>query len=141
MANKNGQITNSVFKSEWKAPNGMVMYYHELTFDNGDKGTCGLMEQSPPRIWNGARVVYTIDDKKKIKIVSSDMDDESTSKQQEKGGKQNKNGVAKQDSFLGYAWSYSKDLIIAGKTMEDVEELNKIARYIYDEIGKMLQNE
>ena len=48
---------------------------------------------------------------------------------------------AKQEQFLGYAWSYAKDLIVAGKNSDDLEELNKCARYIYDEIGKMLNNE
>jgi hypothetical protein len=42
---------------------------------------------------------------------------------------------------LGYAWSYAKDLIIAGKTLQDMEELNAVARYIYNEIGSMLNNE
>ena len=42
--------------------------------------------------------------------------------------------------MLGYAWSYAKDLIVAGKTMQDVEELNNVARYIYDQIGDMLSS-
>ena len=45
-----------------------------------------------------------------------------------------------QEQMLGYAWSYAKDLIVAGKTMQDVEELNNVARYIYDQIGDMLSS-
>jgi hypothetical protein len=139
MSNKISKIVKSTFTTEWKAPNGAVLYYHELIMDNGDKGTCGIKEKSPPRIWSGANVTYSIDDKNKIKIISSDMDNQP---QQTTTGKTfNKHNTSKQDTFIGYAWSYAKDLIIAGKTMEDVEELNKVARFIYDEIGKMLQNE
>jgi len=139
MSNKNSKIVNSNFTSEWKAPNGAVLYYHELTMENGDKGTCGIKEKSPPKIWSGANVTYSIDDKNKIKIIVSDMDNQPQQSQPSKSyGKQN---TSKQDTFIGYAWSYAKDLIIAGKTMEDVEELNKVARFIYDEIGKMLHNE
>jgi hypothetical protein len=138
MSNKNSKIVKSSFTSEWKAPNGAVLYYHELVMENGDKGTCGIKEKSPPRIWNGANVTYTIDDKNKIKIITSDMDNQPQQSLTPKSYKQN---TSKQDTFIGYAWSYAKDLIIAGKTMEDVDELNKVARFIYDEIGKMLQNE
>jgi hypothetical protein len=139
MLNKNSKIVKSTFTTEWKAPNGAVLYYHELVMENGDKGTCGIKEQSPPRIWSGANVTYSIDEKNKIKIITSDMDNQPQQSQTSKPyGKQN---TSKQDTFIGYAWSYAKDLIIAGKTMEDVEELNKVARFIYDEIGKMIHNE
>ena len=139
MSNKNSKIVKSTFTSEWKAPNGAVLYYHELQMENGDKGTCGIKEKSPPRIWNGANVTYSIDDKNKIKIISSDMDNQPNQSQPSRSN--NKQNTSKQDTYIGYAWSYAKDLIIAGKTMEDVEELNKVARFIYEEIGKMLQNE
>jgi hypothetical protein len=141
MSNKNSKIVKSTFTTEWKAPNGAVLYYHELVMENGDKGTCGIKEKSPPRIWNGAYVTYTIDEKNKIKIIFSDMDNQPQPQTSSSGKTYTKQNTSKQDTFIGYAWSYAKDLIIAGKTMEDVEELNKVARFIYDEIGKMLQNE
>lgn len=139
MSNKTSKILNCTFTSEWKAPNGAVLYYHELQMENGDKGTCGIKEKSPPKIWSGAIVTYTIDDKNKIKVIKSDMDNQPQQGQVIKT--YTKQNTSKQDTFIGYAWSYAKDLIIAGKTMEDMEELNKVARFIYDEIGKMLQNE
>jgi hypothetical protein len=46
-----------------------------------------------------------------------------------------------QEEFLGYAWSYAKDLIVAGKKAKDLEELNKMATYIYERIGVMLNGE
>ena len=49
--------------------------------------------------------------------------------------------VKGQEAFLGYAWSYAKDLIIAGKTSKDFAELKKVASLIYDEIGTMINNE
>jgi len=141
MPNKISRIVNSTFTSQWTAPNNKVLYYHKLIMENGDEGTCGLAEQSPPKIWSGAIITYTIDEKNKIKVISSDMDNETKPNGNQKSNNGGKGGVAKQDSFLGYAWSYAKDLVIAGKTMDDIEELNKMARYIYTEIGKMLQNE
>jgi hypothetical protein len=44
----------------------------------------------------------------------------------------------KPEEFLGYAWSYAKDLIIAGKKMKDVEECSQLAEYIYGKIKDML---
>jgi hypothetical protein len=144
MATKNSKIVHSQFSTEWKSPNGSSIYYHTLVMDNGDKGSCGTKEKSPPKLWAGANVSYTIDNGK-IKILTSDMDDsnsntdfigENASKSKSKTPKH-----SQQESFLGYAWSYAKDMVIAGKTMDDVEELQKIAKFIYDEIGTMLKNE
>jgi hypothetical protein len=46
-----------------------------------------------------------------------------------------------QEQFLGYSWSYAKDLLIAGKTRSDMDELKAMAEYIYSNIGKMVNNE
>jgi hypothetical protein len=46
-----------------------------------------------------------------------------------------------QEQYAGYAWSYAKDLLIAGKTSQDMDELKAMAEYIYNNIGKMINNE
>jgi len=96
------------------------------------------MEKNSPRIKVGSVLEYKIDDKGKMKIETSSNDKKP---EPEVITSSFPSRIKGHEAFLGYTWSYSKDLIIAGKTMEDVEELNKIARYIYAEIGKMLQGE
>ena len=100
------------------------------------------MEKNSPRIKKGAFIEFTIDEKGKIKLVGSSNDKTPmTPTEKKSAGIASNKRVSGQETFLGYAWSYAKDLIIAGKTMDDVDELNKVARFIYDEIGKMLKNE
>jgi len=114
------------------------IYYHQLAMSNGDLLSCGTMEKNSPRIKVGSVLEYKIDDKGKMKIETSSNDKKP---EPEVTPSILSPRIKGHEAFLGYTWSYSKDLIIAGKTMEDVEELNKIARYIYAEIGKMLQGE
>lgn len=133
---KEAIVTKCTFNSEWLNPaSKKIIYYHELIMDNGDKGVCGTIEKYSSRIEVGAKLEYTINPNGKMTLSSSSNDKKLEEKPK---------GAAKikgQEAFLGYAWSYAKDLIIAGKTMDDVDELNKIARFIYNELGKMLSNE
>ncbi len=152
---KKAKIIQCVFTSEWKNPSNTMTYFHDLTFENGDKGACGVMEKYHRKISVGALVEYTIDERMKIKILSSNMDVSTTTQASNTNYPSNNNNAAarsqspaprgggyakKQDEFLGFTWGYAKDLIIGGKTMKDVEELNKVARYIYNQIGDMLAN-
>lgn len=139
---KTAKIIKCVFTSEWQNPSGGITYYHELTMDNLDVGSIGKVSKYPKELSEGVTLIYTIDEKRKIKVISTSMDaQKSSSYPNNKTGKSYNSSPKKQDEFLGYSWSYAKDLVVAGKTMADVEELNKMARYIYDEIGKMLKNE
>jgi hypothetical protein len=161
---KFGQILDREFTSEWLNPiSKKIIYYHTIKIDTGDVGSVGTMEKNSPRIEIGEFIEYEIDDKGKIKIHNSSNDKNSDLKpgSDKLHSKEDKKSTTKkttaktepannqtsivrikgQEAFLGYAWSYSKDLIIAGKTMKDVEELNKVARYIYEQMGKMLMNE
>lgn len=142
MSNKTSRIAKCVFKNEWQNPTGGIVYYHELTFENGDIGNCGAMEKMPAKYSVNSVVHYTIENKK-IKIISTGAENSSGNNYNNKKFIMQKTtgktyGKKNKDEFLGYAWSYAKDLVIAGKTMNDVEELNKVAKYIYSEIGKML---
>lgn len=131
MKEATSKVISCVFTGDWKNPSGGTTYYHEVSLENGDVGSLGSTEKNTPKFGIGAIITYQKDGSK-LKFISSNVGTDTRSK---------KAPSKAQAGFLGYAWSYSKDLIIAGKTMDDVEELNKVARYIYDEIGKMLNGE
>lgn len=138
---KKAKITNIKFTSEWFNPNSQsVIYYHEIEFSNGDKGNIGAVEQLPAKLAKGMTIWYTKDGVKIKKV-----DEPQSSQSQKKPNKptsSKKVGYGKAynpEDFLGYVWGYSKDLIIAGKTMQDVEELKLVANAIYKEVTSMLQ--
>lgn len=130
---KSAKITKSNFSNEWTNPSGGTTYYFDVVLDNKDAGAIGVTSKDSERVKVGQKIKYTINGTK-IKVV--DVFTEVA-----KPKYNNYKGKNSQESFLGYAWSYAKDLHIAGKTMSDIEELNEMARYIYNEIGKMLNDE
>jgi|688.fasta_scaffold137085_4 hypothetical protein len=143
---KTGVITKTHITGEWINPSGKTVYYHQLTIDNGDIGSIGVMERYPNKISTGTFIQYTIDDKQKIKILN----DTNTlfqntapmpNKQYSTQRKAFTPSAKLPSDFLGFTWGYAKDLVIAGKTMQDVEELNKIARYIYEQVKDMLASD
>jgi len=109
------------------------------------------MDKNPAKIKKSAMIEYVIDEKAKTKIISSSNDarkiaEAAVANKEAKVEKLMNSSytsqrIKGQEAFLGYAWSYAKDLVIAGKTMEDMEELHKIAKFIYDNIGEQLKNE
>jgi hypothetical protein len=154
--NKKATINKCEFTGEFQHPSGNTYYYHELTLDNGEVGTCGKVEKYPFELTTGNYIEYTIDAKKKIKVVGV-ASREQDKRHSNTGGnvnntnkkgflpydeyvkvKQQQNGK-KPEEFLGYAWSYAKDLVVAGKKMKDVKECTEIAQYIYAEIKNMLK--
>ena len=149
MSYKTSKVEKCVFSNEWKNPSGTLTYYHDVTLENGDTGSIGAIEKYPKKFTEGTIIDYELQNGK-IKIMQNQNDNgySSSNKPRKQGnsGTSNyssyqSNKGTKQEQFLGYAWSYAKDLIVAGKTSEDLEELNKCARYIYEEIGRMLNNE
>lgn len=147
-----GKVVTCKFEREWLNPiSNKIIYYHEVITDTGDICNIGSMEKNSIRIKKGAVLEYCIDPNGKTKLISSSNDakkiaEAAVKNKEEKVEKlMNANSdrprIKGQEAFLGYSWSYAKDLIIAGKTMKNVEELNKVARYIYEEIGKMLNQE
>jgi hypothetical protein len=140
---KVSRIANCEFTNEWQNPAGGMVYYHEVTMENGDKGSVGSMDKNPLKLAINTVVTYTIEGEK-IKIVKSggDKPKQDFKSSNQGNGNANKKSYDKTPAdFLGFTWGYAKDLIIAGKTMNDVEELNKVARYIYDQIKEMLAND
>jgi len=148
-----GKIDSCTYKTEWLNPiSKKIIYYHEVITNEGHVCTIGTIDKNSIRIKKGSMIEYTIDEKGKTRLLSSSNDANKiaeaavNSKQAKEQKIYNSGAISKtraknQEMFLGYAWSYAKDLVIAGKTMKDVAELNKVARYIYDEIGKILNNE
>lgn len=138
---KRAKVTSCKFTSEWLNPaSKKIIYYHEVMLDNGEMASCGTMEKNSTRIEIGAELEYSINDNGRM-VLHSSSNDKKEEPKTEASNSNKSNRIKGQEAFLGYAWSYAKDLIIAGKTMEDVEELNNVARFIYNEIGKMLQGE
>ena len=139
MSEKTSIIKKSTFTSEWVNSGGSLTYWYDLELENGEIGSVGVVQKDSPKILVGAEITYYKENAKKIKIVKHHSSTTSigTSSSTAKTYKK----AATQDAYLGYAWSYAKDLIIAGKTIKDMEELNSVARYIYNEIGSMLNNE
>jgi hypothetical protein len=140
MSYKTSKVVKCIFSNEWKNPSGSLTYYHDVTLENGDTGSIGAMEKYPKKFTEGAIIDYNLENGK-IKIVSTNDNPKESYQKKSSTTNYSQNRGTKQEQFLGYAWSYAKDLIVAGKTSEDLDELNKCARYIYDEIGKMLNNE
>ena len=145
---KTAKVLICNFTKEWLNPiTKKFIYYHSIIMDNGEIGTIGKMEKTPKEISVDSIIEYTISDEGKLKIISSsnetkkeDVVKEQTSKESTSKKPFNKDRIKGQEAFLGYAWSYAKDLIIAGKTSKDLKELDKVAEHIYNKIGEMLEN-
>lgn len=128
---KTSEVSSCHFLNEWQSPSGVKVFYHRVVFENGDTVNFGATTVNPDKLAVGAPVTYEVDEKGKGKIINTEQ----------KKGNQNYAGgnyKKKADDYLGYAWSYAKDLIIAGKTSKDMAEMEKIAKKIYDNIKKMI---
>jgi hypothetical protein len=68
----NSIIKSIEFKNEWTGANGPV-YYHTITFENGDSGQIGAKTKLPEKLQVGKSLDYEItnDDKgnKKVKAI------------------------------------------------------------------------
>jgi len=147
-----GKVVSCKFEREWLNPiSKKIVYYHEVVTDMGDIISIGSMDKNPAKFKKNAMIEYVIDEKAKTKIISSSNDARKIAEaamamkeakvEKLMGSSYEKQRIKGQEAFLGYAWSYAKDLLIAGKTMSDMEELQKMAKFIYDNIGDQLNNE
>jgi hypothetical protein len=109
---KTAKITRTVFKNVWNNPKGGQIFYHDIDLDNGDRGQIGCKEQNPSKIDPGNSLTYTIEadgrGNQKIKAVNP----------AQQGGGAWKAGGKERDpkvQVVGFAMSYTKDLIVAGK--------------------------
>lgn len=137
MKEKTAKILKCTFTKDWLNPKKQTVYYHLLQLDNGDVGTIGTMEKTPDKIKEGTTINYTIDGEK-IKLSTESAF--QAKKAKAGGGGLYKKREMSDEEFLGYAWSYAKDLVVAGKKMKDFKELKDLARAIYGEI-KLIREE
>lgn len=107
---KKAKITRTTFKNEWKGTNGSV-FYHDIELDNGDKGSIGAKEQMPAKLNPGQEITYTIDGNK-IKAVN-------TAGGGGFAGGGGRKGPDPKVQIVGFAMSYTKDLIVADKIKVD----------------------
>ena len=124
---KKAKIVRTVFKNEWTG-NGNTVYYHDIELDNGDKGSIGSKEKMPSKLNPGSELTYTIDGNK-IKAVNS----------QPSGGFGGGGFAKKVDpkvQIIGFAMSYTKDLIVAGKV--PLNELDKYFNHVHSLMSSKL---
>jgi hypothetical protein len=122
---KKAKITRTTFKNEWTG-NGNTVYYHDIELDNGDKGSIGSKEKMPARLNPGTELTYTIDGNK-IKAVNAASGGGGFT-----GG--GKKGPDPKVQIVGFAMSYTKDLIVAGKV-----EI-KLLPETFDKIHKLMSD-
>lgn len=138
--NKVSKVKSVKYLSEWKSPAGTSVFYHEIEFENGDTGNIGRNKMLPDDMKIGSQIEYTIADKK-IKFVKSMSSVETNNYGKNKYYNKNNNNKSP-ETYLGYAYAYAKDMVVAGKTKkEDLENLKIIAESIYSHISSLLKNE
>jgi len=142
-------VQKCVFTSTWDNPQGGLIYYHNVSFENGDSGLCGRTKQNPDDMKEGNEVEYSIPANNKIKFVRSTNSFSSNNQYKQTENKQSNNvqqykgkPKATSDTFLGYAYAYAKDMVVAGKTKpKDIEDLKTIAEGIYNHIKQLLKED
>tara|TARA_R110000764_G_scaffold542_8_gene2106 strand:- start:16472 stop:16939 length:468 start_codon:yes stop_codon:yes gene_type:complete len=150
---KTSIITHCKFSGDWKAPNGDILYFHNIELKNGDAGNVATAEKYASKIDIGKEVSYTINDKMKIKLQQDEGhnntpdtyngSNSSENRQPSKYTPKAKRSYAKKpEDFLGYACSYAKDLVVAGKaTAKDIKAYEAAAEKIYAHVKKLLNEE
>jgi hypothetical protein len=106
---KKAKITRTTFKNEWTSPQGSKVFFHDIELDNGDKGSIGTKEQMPSKLNPGQELTYTIEGNKIKAVVGQQAGFAG-------GGKK---GPDPKVQIVGFAMSYTKDLIIADKVKID----------------------
>jgi hypothetical protein len=138
---KQSLITNCRFTSVWQNPKGGVVYYHELTMQNGDVGSVGTVDKLPKKIEIGTEISYEIGDDKKIKLIQSTY---TPPKPTYNNNQPKMNSYAKKpDDFIGYVLGYAKDIVCAKiaakqKVENESDEVIKISDELFKQVKKML---
>lgn len=142
------KIETCAFTNVYNAPNGNTIYYHSLTLSNGDKVSCGTLEKEPEKLKAGTIISFTMGNNGKIQLVNADSQPayqqnapatKSTSTKSSGAKTQFAPKKVSHTDFLGYSYSYAKDLVVAGKVKpKDMEDLQRIAEAIYKHIGDIM---
>lgn len=146
---KTSKIVKCKFLRIWNNPNGKDLFYHELTMENGDIGNVGTVDKYPEKIDEGRTITYTLDGNKlkleAVEVVASQSQGSGGNTAPAKRGKSGGGGGGggrpkSQTDYLGFAYAYAKDLVIAGKTKKtDMDALKKIAEEIYGHVGELFR--
>ena len=137
MDTKKSTVLTVDFTGDWKAPNGDTIFFHDVTLKNGDFGNIGCKDKFDNKIAIGSEIEYTKNGKR-IKL------DQANSNQTPAAPKQynKKTYTKKPEDFLGYACSYAKDMVIAGKaTAKDIKAYEAAAEKIYAHVKKLLDKD
>jgi len=122
-------ITASKYDRKWDSDNGTV-YYHKVTMENGDEFSIGSKEQDPDWLNVGKTLDYEItkEDPKYGKSAKRVT-------QGKAGDYKGKGGGWQKEPFeeraVGFAFSYAKDLTVAGK-LEPGKKMIETANTILD---------
>ena len=140
---KTSKIKKVSYTGDWKAPNGDMLYYHLIELENGEQGNVATAEKYASKIEVGKEVSYTINGNK---IKLSQPDGAESTPQNYSGNNSSRkpsyNRKKTPEDFLGYACSYAKDMVIAGKaTAKDIKAYEVAAQKIYDHVRKLLNEE
>lgn len=102
---KTSKITKINYAKTWNGEKGTV-YYHDVEFENGDKGSAGFNKECPAEYEIGTTHDYELTPNAnpqyagKIKFIKANV-----------GG--GKGGFSKPANNAGFALSYAKDVMIA----------------------------
>jgi hypothetical protein len=132
---KQSKVISIVLDKLWNNPNNnTTVYYYFIKLENGDFGSCGRMVENPLDMQVGCTINYEMDGTK-IKYIKPQQQVSSTQSSERK-----KTAYKKApDDFLGYAYAYAKDLVVAGKTKpKDITDLKEIAEIIYSHVTTLL---
>jgi hypothetical protein len=140
---KTSIIKDVSFTGNWTAPNGDILYYHNLVLENGDTGSVATAEKYASKIEVGKEVTYILNGTKmKLQQPEGANNTPSTYSGNNSARKKTYSRSKSASDFLGYSCSYAKDLVIAGKTKKtDVEAYKRIAKEIYAHVQQLLNDE
>ena len=115
---KTAKITSINFSREWNNPKGGIIYYHQIEFDNGDKGSCGTKEKLPAKLGVGTEHTYELVDGK-IKLQMPQMNSF--------GG-----GKPKDNSGMAIGASINNAITLCAHGIISKEKIEDTARWILD---------
>lgn len=147
---KTAEVVELIFTNEWlNKKNNSMIYYYAILLNDMANGTIGTTIKDDPKLQPGTTINYRKEGLKIIyeknpqltKDIAAQKAAKSTSTRKPPVNYVPRSKTKNQDDFLGQAWSYAKDLVLAGKTMADVKNMTDIANAIYKEIGITLNKE
>ncbi len=71
----NSKIKSIEFKNEWANPKGGSIFYHTISFENGDSGQIGAKSKLPEKLKVGESLEYEIkiDEKGNKKVIATPL--------------------------------------------------------------------